>query len=228
MRKLLGSSLALSLLLVLSAALLPAQEDPEEPPTPAFEPSVFDTLMDRSDLGNTVQEAQSHYHSGHRHLERAMKLEEKLAEVEGDKRETAEKNVRKAYEAAAEEYLQAIRTDPEMLVAYQELGQSYRSLDKHAEAIQVYNKALEGHPGDAECIYGRGESFLELNYLREAATTWTELVESDPERAGELMASMKRWVEAKRSDPGELRPDAVETLAAWISQQETAAAGDSG
>lgn len=227
MRTLQGLSLAISLLVILPVAAR-AQESPEEPPTPAAEPSVFDTLMDRSDLGNVVQAAQGHYHAGHRHLQRAMKLEEKLSEVEEGKRDKAEKNVRKAYEAAAAEFLQAIRTDPQMLEAYRELGRSYRSLDKHAEAVQVYNAALKSHPEDTECIYGRGESFLELNYLREAATTWTELKESDPERAGELMASMKRWVEAKRSDPGELRPDAVETLAAWISQQEAAPAGDPG
>jgi len=190
------------------------------PPAANEEPGTNETLFDRTDMGNVSQAAMSYYHAGHRNLERARKLEEKVAETEPAKREKAMAKVDKAYEQAADSYLQAIRTNPKLVDAYTELGEAFRHLGKNAEAIQVHSKALELTPADPVNLYGRGEAFLALNYLREAASTYTELAGAGDAHADQLMASLKRWVAEKREDPGEIRPDAVETLAAWIEQQE--------
>ena len=208
-------------IILLPAAAVYAQEEEmgAAPPGANEEPGTLDILNEQTSLGNVTQTAKTHYHAGHRHLLRAMKLEEKAAETEPAKREKALAKVDKAYEDAVGSYMQAIRTNPRLLEAYTELGQAYRALGKNAEAVQVHNAALKMEPEDVENIYGRGEAFLALNYLREAATTYTELSGTHKEHAERLMASLKEWVAVHREDPGELRPDAVETLAAWIEQQ---------
>ncbi len=200
-----------------------AQEEEQgaAPPAPNEEPGTLDTLMEQTSLGNVTQAAMNEYYAGHRALVRAAKLEEKLDETEPSKLEKARAKVAKAYEEAATAYMSAIRTNPKLLVAYTELGQAYRALGKNAEAVQVHNAALAMAPGDVENLYGRGEAFLALNYLREAATAYTELAAEHQEHAGRLMASLKKWVADHRENPGEIRPDAVETLAAWIEQQES-------
>ncbi len=224
MSQIINTRLSLTLLLavvLLAPGVALAQEADQgaAPPAPNEEPGTLDTLMDQSSLGNVTQAAMNSYHTGHRALIRAEKMEAKLDETEPSKREKAIAKIQKAYEEAADSYLQAIRTNPKLLMAYSELGQSYRALGKNAEAIQVYNTALQLEPANVDNIYGRGEAFLALNYLREAATTYTELAGTNHEHAERLMASLKQWVAHHRADPGEIKPEAVETLAAWIDQQ---------
>jgi tetratricopeptide (TPR) repeat protein len=209
----------LAALLMVGAASAQDENMGAAPPAANEEPGTNEQLFDRTDMGNVTQAAMNLYHAGHRNLERARKLEEKAAEADPAKREKAMAKVEKAYEQAADSYLQAIRTNPSLFDAYTELGDAFRHLGKHPEAIQVHSKALELTPNDPTNVYGRAESFLALNYLREAATAYTELSEAGDEHADLLMESLKRWVVEKREDPGELRPDAVETLAAWIEQQ---------
>lgn len=222
-----STRLALVMAVALAPAGVVAQEDDlgAAPPAANEEPGTLDILNEQTSLGNVAQAARMEYHAGHRHLVRAMKLEEKLDEVEASKREKQAAKVEKAYQDAADSFAQAIRTSPGLLEAYAELGQAYRALGKNVEAVQVHNAALKLAPEDVENIYGRGEAFLALNYLREAATTYTELAASHQEHAAKLMASLKSWVSEHREDPGEIRPDAVETLAAWIAQQEAAGSG---
>ncbi len=210
-------------ILLLASGVAYAQEEEmgAAPPGANTEPGTLDILNPQTSTGNVAQAAMASYHEGHRHLARAMKLEKKAAEAEPSKREKALAKVDSAYQDAAASFVNAIRTNPKLLEAYTELGQAYRALGKNAEAIQVYNNALKLEPEGVENIYGRGEAFLALNYLREAATTYTELASAHPEHANRLMASLKQWVVDHREDPGEIRPDAVETLAAWIEQQES-------
>ncbi len=218
----LSQTLLLAVLVIAPGAALAQDSDPGgAPPAPNEEPGTLDTLMDQSSLGNVSQAAMSYYHAGHRSFARAEKMESKLDETPASKREKTMAKIEKAYQDAIDSYLQAIRTNPKLLEAYTELGQSYRAVDKHAEAVQVYNAVLKMAPENVDSIYGRGEAFLALNYLREAATTYAELAEGNAEHAAKLMASMKAWVAERRENPGELRPDAVETLALWIEQQES-------
>jgi tetratricopeptide (TPR) repeat protein len=207
-------------LLVPGVALAQEEEQGAAPPAPNEEPGTLDTLMEQTSEGNVTQAAMNHYYAGHRALIRAEKMEAKLDETEPSKREKAMAKIRDAYQEAADSYLQAIRTNPKLQKAYAELGQSNRALGKNAEAVQAYNAALKITPEDVDSIYGRGEAFLALNYLREAATTYTELVGTHDEHASRLMASLKKWVADHRANPGEIKPEAVETLGAWIDQQE--------
>ncbi len=215
--------LAIVLAIPVLAGAVRAQDEEmgADPPAANVEPGTLDTLMEQTSLGNVTQAAKNEYYAGHRALVRAAKLEEKLAETEPSKLEKARDKVKKAYEEAAAAYLRAIQTNPQLLEAYTELGQAYRALGKNAEAVQVHDAALKLDPEDVENIYGRGEAYLALNYLREAATTYTELAGAHQEHAQRLMASLKKWVAVHRENPGEIRPDAVEVLATWIEQQES-------
>jgi len=215
----------LSLLALLLAGLLLVTgathaQNPQEPERPNDEPGDNEEQMSRSDLGNVSQSAMGSYHAGRREVAKAEKLEAKLAETDPAKIEKARAKVQKAYESAAASFLEAIRTKPDLTEAYAALGPVYGTLGKHAEAVQVYNAALKLDPENVEYVYGRAESFLALNYLREAATAYTEMLPAHQEHAAKLMVSLKQWVSDHRQEPGEIRPEAVETLAAWIAQQE--------
>ena len=224
-----GSVLALAMALVVPGALTAQDEEMgAAPPAANTEPGTLDILNEQTSLGNVAQAGRNLYHSGRRDLVRAMKMEEKLPEIDAGKREKQLAKIEKAYQKAADTFVQAIRTSPNLLEAYTELGQAYRALGKHAEAVQVHNAALKMAPEDVDNLYGRGEAFLALNYLREAATTYTELAGDHQEHADKLMASLKQWVSDHREDPGEIRAEAIETLAAWIEQQESGESAGSG
>lgn len=219
LRSLAAASAALALAALLAGAAAARAQD--EPPSPAAEPDTNATLMDRSDLGNVAEAGRQLYHAGVREAKRAEKLAEKAAEIDdADKRAKQHQKARAAYETAAENLVSAIRTQPKLFEAYAELAAVYMRLARYPEALQVQDAALRLEPGDASTLAARGETYLALNYLREAAQTYTELRESHPQEAGELMRAMKRWVEQKRADPGGINPEAVEILATWIDQQE--------
>jgi tetratricopeptide (TPR) repeat protein len=192
---------ALAVVLTAGSALAQDEQMGQAPPAANEEPGTNEQLFDRTDMGNVAQAAMASYHAGHRKLVQARKMDAKLAETEPAKLEKARSKVEKAYQQAADSFLDAIRTNPSLFDAYTELGEAFRYLGKHAEAIQVHSKALELTPEDPANVYGRAES--------------------GDEHAGVLMSSLKRWVAEEREDPGEIRPDAVETLAAWIEQQES-------
>ncbi len=217
-------ALAAALLLALGASAARAQEDYDpDPPSPAEEPSSFDTLMDRSDSGNVAQAAMMRYHAGVREVDRARKLERKAAEEQDEgKRKKLEQKSESAYKSAIGEFTAAIQNSPKLLKAYNMLGRTYLELGQAVESAQVHSAALRVDPQDPENLEGRAEALLALNYLKDAIEAYTSLLESDRGKADQLMAAMKRWLDEKRQDPGDLQPEVLEAMASWIAAQEAA------
>lgn len=213
---------ALSLIfLALIATVVTGQEVEDGRTAPDAEPSSYDTLFDQSDLGNVAQTANLHYHSGVRQLKRAEKLKVKAAETgPGEKRDKAEAKVQKAYEAAIQEFQEAIGYEPEMMQAYAGLGTALRAIGMNEDALKVHSSALSKSPDDLENFEGWAESLLALNMLGDATTAYSSLVQSRPERAAILMQAMKNWLAEKQIDPGDLDPADVDRLASWIEQND--------
>lgn len=210
--------LAVLTALALTAAGAAAQSNPAE----EADRSSFDTLFDRTDSGNVSQAALASYNAGVRLMQRAEKQLEKAAQTsDAKKREKLESGAAASYESASEQFLDAIRSRPDMVKAYAELGRTYQALDKHAEAVQVYNAGLERAPDDTPMFANRAEAMLELNGLREATAAYTELTERDRELAARLLDAMKVWVADRRAHPEKVDAKAVDALAGWIEQQET-------
>lgn len=194
-----------------------------EPPSPAEEPSSYDTLFDQTSLGNVTQTAQGHFHAGHRLLHQGDRLTEKALEApSGKKRESMEKKARKAWESAVGEYTEAIGYDADLLEAYAELGMAYRRLDQPMDALRTHVTALKLDPEDEANFEGWVDSLLALDMLGDATQAYTRLATQNPERAEYVMSALRSWLDAKRTDPGELDPAHVERLATWIDQQEQA------
>ncbi len=203
-------------LAVSGGAALSAQEGGAIP-----ESSAFDTLMDQSSRGNTVQSAQSGYHQGMRDIERAEDLAEKAA-GETDEAKAAKLNKKSvaAYQSATEQLMGALRLNPKMIEAYDALGLAFRRLGQDQASLEVHAIALRRDPDSMENFRGWSESLMNLNMLGNATTSYTQYVEEGSPRAAILMDAMKTWLVEKQADPGELRPEDVQRLADWIDQQE--------
>lgn len=185
------------------------------------EPGTTENLFEQSDLGNVAQTANAHYHTGTRQLKRAEKLEAKVGEAEpGEKKDKAEAKVQKAYEAAIEEFKQAIGYVPDMMEAYVGLGTALRRVGMNEDALKVHSTALSKSPQDLDNFEGWADSLMALNMLGDATTAYSSLVQSQPDRAAILMQSMKGWLIEKQADPGDVSPADVDRLAGWIEQND--------
>jgi tetratricopeptide (TPR) repeat protein len=206
--------LAVACLALLMASGLGAQE--------AFtEPSATDTLFEQTSQGNVAQAALMIYNQGVRDLDRAEKLVEKAAaeEVEKKRQKLLERSV-EANESAVQNLMQALKTKPDMIEAYDALGLAFRRLGKYQEALEIHAIALRRDPDSLENFAGWAEALLELNMLGNATASYTKYAEEGSPRAGILMDAMKGWLAARQADPGDMDPAHIQKMAAWIAQQE--------
>lgn len=208
-------------LLCSSASAIRAQQPlPQGEIAPNEEASSYDTLMDRSDLGNVAQTARMQLDTGLRELSQAQKLEKKAAETtDPEKREKAENKVIKAAERADQAFREALGFNANLTAAYAGLGAALRLQGKPEEALQVYALALRRSPDDLENFQGWSETLLELDMLGNATSAYTKYSQSSPERAKIMMAEIKKWLAEKQARPGELDPQDVQRLASWVEQQ---------
>lgn len=201
-----------------------AQEEGRE--LPNDEPSSMDTLFDRSDLGNVVQQAQMAFGAGERGLKRAAKLEAKLPGLTGKKRAAAEKDIPKAYADAVGSFQEAIQLNPKMVGAYAGLAKGLRLSGSSGEALKVSSRGLQLAPTD-DALFGEwAESILGLDMLGDATQAYGRLLETNPPWAEVLMSVMQRWLADHQADPQGLEPEDVQRLADWMAEQgEGAASG---
>lgn len=191
----------------LAAAQEDAYLDPSEP-------------LQQSSAGNVVQQARMAYDQGVRDLDKADKLILK-AEKEASEAKAAKmlKKAEAARESAVQQFMQALQLEPEMIMAYEGLGQAFRSLGKHQEALEIQAIGLRRDPENLTIFQGWAESLLALNMLGNATQSYTSYVEAGSPRAEILMGEMKKWLEARQVDPGDVDPEHVKRMAEWMAQQ---------
>ncbi len=202
--------------------MLPGEfEDPEGANT---ERSSYSTLFDQSDLGNVIQSAQAHYHAGQRELQSAEKLARKAEEAASEERRGEILSRRAAaLERAAAEFVEAIGYDRSLAEAYVALGEAYRELGKNEQALEVHAAGLAVDPESEANFEGWANSLLALDRLGDAVAAHDSYSRERPQRARYLLDGMKRWLEAKQRDPGNVPPEAVQRLVDWLAQHDAGA-----
>jgi tetratricopeptide (TPR) repeat protein len=204
-------------LAVLYAATLAVEAQEEV----VAEPSAYDTMFEQSSEGNVAQAALMTFNQGVRELDRAEKLAERATteEVEKKRIKLLERSA-EANEAAVAYLMQALKTKPDMIEAYDALGMAFRRLGKYQEALEIHAIALRRDPDSLDNFAGWAESLLELNMLGNATASYTKYAEEGSPRAPILMDAMKKWLASRQADPGDLDPEHIQRMADWLAQQE--------
>jgi tetratricopeptide (TPR) repeat protein len=191
---------------------------------PNEEPSSFDPLFERTDLGNVTQQAQMAFFAGERDLKRAAKLTAKLPDLTGKKRASAERDIPKAYAGAVGSFQEAIQLNPKMIEAYGRLSEALRLSGSFGEALKVSSRGLQLAPTDDALFAEWAESILGLDMLGDATQAYGQLRETNPPWAEVLMGVMQRWLKEHQADPQGLEPEDVQRLADWMVEQGQGAA----
>jgi tetratricopeptide (TPR) repeat protein len=166
------------------------------------------------------------YDSARKQLERAAEYRrEAAAETDPKKQAKLADEATDRLERAVRDLERAIRRKPDFYEAHSDLGFALRSLGRYEEALAAYDRALSIESGYSPAIEYRGEAYLELDRLDDAARAYQRLAASDPELAGQLLAKMREWVARRRADPGELDPGVIESFGGWVGRRSSHAAG---
>jgi tetratricopeptide (TPR) repeat protein len=165
-------------------------------------------------------EARISYNSGVKQLERAKNLEEDAAKAtDPGKREKALKKAQGAYEKAARQFELAVSRLPSMHEGWNYLGFARRHLGRYDAALEAYERALKLKPGYADAIEYRGETYLGLNRLDDARKAYMDLFASSRPHADQLLASMQKYVEARRKEPHGVEARQLDEFARWVDER---------
>ena len=166
------------------------------------------------------QAAASHYRSGLRYKNRALKQEAKAGEASmPEQRDKLLAKAAKSYARAMEKQLEAVKADPSHHEAANELGYALRRMGRYQQAIEWYDHALDLKPGFLEAIEYRGEAYLAIGNIDGAKAAYMELFRSDRELAGQLLGAMEAWLDRQSA----ASPD-VSTFSDWLSERKQLAA----
>lgn len=166
------------------------------------------------------QKATESFNRGLGFRDKAWELEEEAA-AESDARKAEKKRAKaeKAFRKAEREFRAATREMPDFYQAWSSLGYALRRLGDYQESLQAYDQALAIEPRYPEAIEYRGEAYLGLDRIEEAKAAYMQLFQMDRERAAELMTAMKRWLEQRSNDAGELSQEVIEDFATWVEER---------
>ena len=206
-RKTISRALVAGLTLLLTPMVLEAAGGSSSPALPTPERTPAD-------------EAKAEYERGLRFRDKAWKLEEKAASATNSKeRGKLELKVQKEFKKAVRAFGNATKANPGMFQAFSSLGYALRRTGDYEAALEAYDRALALEPRYTEATEYRGEAYLGLNRLAEAKQAYLHLFRADRERAEELIAAMKTWVDKRSSEPGELDRATIDSFAAWVEER---------
>ena len=165
-------------------------------------------------------DARMSYNAGVKQLDKARKLEQDAANATDEsKRERALKKAQGAYEKAAREFEKAVSRVPELYEGWNYLGFARRHLGRYDAALEAYERALKLKPGYADALEYRGEAYLGLNRLDDARKAYMDLFASSRKHADQLLASMQKYVEARRKEPNGLATQQLDEFARWVDER---------
>ncbi|MEZ5331705.1 MAG: tetratricopeptide repeat protein [Thermoanaerobaculia bacterium] len=170
--------------------------------------------------GSTEDEGMTSEEQAEEAYRRAVRYRDEAKELEaGNQPERAAKE----YEKAARSLRAAIGFDPNLHQAHSDLGFALRKLGDYEGSLEEYERALELSPGYPEAIEYRAEAYLGLGRLDDVRDAYMELLRENRPFADQLMTAMKRWVEERRVEPGDMDSATVEDFAQWVEERERAA-----
>jgi lipoprotein NlpI len=107
---------------------------------------------------------------------------------------------------------QAIAEDPKDELGYFFRGTVYESLERHAEAIQDFDKAIELNPKAAEAYDRRGSEHFKLGHIPESLKDFDQFLELRPEaKPGHWKRGISYYY-AGRFDDGRKQFEAYQTV----------------
>jgi TonB family protein len=92
-------------------------------------------------------------------------------------------------------YKQAVKLNPELVLAYNNLGTAYHKLGDFKNAVAAYQQAVRLDPRYAQAYYGLGIAYLELKETDRAVEQHKILSQLDPPRADKLY----KYIDDQRS-----------------------------
>ena len=138
--------------------------------------------------------------------------------VRGDL-ETSWEARRAAYERAREAFRRALRQDPDLVDAWEALGDAHARLGDHEESLAAYLMATAGRPADAHLRLAVGVELQRTGRHGEAAKQYEQAARLAPRDAepwlrwGDALAEDERWAEALEAYEEALRRDPVDVEA---------------
>ncbi|MBW4555263.1 MAG: tetratricopeptide repeat protein [Trichormus sp. ATA11-4-KO1] len=87
------------------------------------------------------------------------------------------------YQAAVDDFTQAIELDPQNALAYNKRGNAFYQLGNYQQAQADSSKAISLNPQNANAYYDRGFSLYELGKYKEAIADYTKAIELNAKNA---------------------------------------------
>lgn len=144
--------------------------------------------------------------------------------TDGEARAAAQERARMNYTEARRHFQEAAKLDAEMPSAWNMVGYTERKLGNHDAALAAYERALMLRPNYPEAIEYRGEAYLGLNRIAEAKQAYLDLFASNRVLSDQYLDAMKKWVSARRKEPGAVPAAAISELEGWIKERSKIAA----
>lgn len=181
--------------------------------------------MSTPQAGRPEDAGKSAYNAGVRSIKKAQEYESDAAKSSNaEKSAKARDKAHQNYSKALEQFIDAVSQQPKMYQAWNYIGFANRHLGSYDAALSAYAKALELNPAYPEAVEYRGEAYLGLNKLDEAKEAYMSLFSQSRSLADELMAAMRRWTDARRSDAAGVAPEVVEAFSKWVDERAGIAA----
>jgi tetratricopeptide (TPR) repeat protein len=139
-----------------------------------------------------TQQATEKYNNGVKHMDKARLIAEK-----GDSayafnyRATSDAKAAKEYDKAIKDFRTALKSDPNMIEAHNNLGYCYRKIGEFEKSLAAYSAALALDSTYAQAREYRGELFLAMDDLEEALAERTFLQKIESPYADTLSASIE-------------------------------------
>ena len=172
-------------------------------------------------MPSAEERAVESYNNGIEHKDKGRKLEEQAAATQGAEAANLAGKARGEYEKALKDFKNAAQSNPKLFQAYNGMGFSLRKTGEFARALEMYDRAIAMAPAFyAEAVEYRAEAYLGLNRMDDARQAYLELFGADRAQADMLMATMKKWAESRRADPGGVDPAAREAFEKWLGERD--------
>lgn len=156
------------------------------------------------------------YKKGSKAKEKAWKHEAKAAEqTDAKKQQKFLKRAQKEYTKSIHLFGDALKNNPRMAEAANELGYAYRKTGKYEKALGAYGYALKLKPNYMQAIEYLGEAYLALGTFDEVKKAYMTLFNNDQALAAQLMQAMTEWA----SDKGDASTS-HQAFAGWIKERQ--------
>lgn len=164
------------------------------------------------------------FKNGDEHRIKGRKLEEESATKQGADVAKSAAKARSEFEKSLKDFQKAAQLNPQLFQAYNGMGYGYRKTGDYVKALEMYDRAIRMAPGFyPEAIEYRAEAYLSLNRVDEARKAYLDLFAADRKQADALMAAMRNWVAARRTDPSGVDVAAIDAFEKWVVERDAMA-----